>query len=546
MTDILLENPLLLLFVVIAIGYPLGRITFRGSSLGVAAVLFAGLVVGAFDADLKLPTIIYQLGLVLFVYTVGLSNGRGFFSAFRRQGIRDSLVVVGVVSFAATLSAFAQVVLELKPTFAGGMFAGSLTNTPALAAELEYLKAYVTGGDLEARLTEPVVGYSVAYPFGVLGVIFAIAFAQKLWKIDYRKEAIRVEDLDDAPRELLNRTVNITNVAATGYTVRDLLTTHHWDVIFGRVAHAGRVTLTTGETRFEPGDQVSVVGSPAALDAVTSFLGETSNDHLELDRTELDFRRIFVSSPEVAGHRLRDLPLRQRFEAVVTRVRRGDVEFLPRGNTVLQAGDRVRVVAPTQSMQAVSRFFGDSYRAVSEIDIPTFSVGLALGLLVGTVPIPFPGGVDIKLGLAGGPLVVALILGALDRTGPLTWTLPYSANVTLRQFGLVLFLAGIGVGAGYTFISTVREGDGMRLLVAGAVITFSTAMLTLWLCYKVLKIPMGLVIGMVAGIHTQPAVLGFALEQSDDELPNVGYAAVFPIATIAKIVAAQILLALML
>lgn len=546
MTDILLENPLLLLFVVIAIGYPLGRITFRGSSLGVAAVLFAGLVVGALDADLKLPTIIYQLGLVLFVYTVGLSNGRGFFSAFRRQGIRDSLVVVGVVSFAATLSAFAQVVLELKPTFAGGMFAGSLTNTPALAAELEYLKAYVTGGDLEARLTEPVVGYSVAYPFGVLGVIFAIALAQKMWKIDYRAEAVRVEDLDDAPRELVNRTLNITNSVATGYNVRDLLATHHWDVIFGRVSHAGRVTLTTGETRFEPGDQVSVVGSPAALDAVTAFLGETSNDHLELDRTELDFRRIFVSSQEVAGHRLRDLPLRQRFEAVVTRVRRGDVEFLPRGNTVLQAGDRVRVVAPTQSMQAVSRFFGDSYRAVSEIDIPTFSVGLALGLLVGTVPIPFPGGVDIKLGLAGGPLVVALILGALDRTGPLTWTLPYSANVTLRQFGLVLFLAGIGVGAGYTFVSTVREGDGMRLLVAGAVITFSTAMLTLWLCYKVLKIPMGLVIGMVAGIHTQPAVLGFALEQSDDELPNVGYASVFPIATIAKIVAAQILLALML
>jgi len=546
LTDILLENPLLLLFVVIAIGYPLGRITFRGSSLGVAAVLFAGLVVGALDADLKLPTIIFQLGLVLFVYTVGLSNGRGFFSAFRRQGIRDSLVVVGVVSFAATLSAFAQVVLELKPTFAGGMFAGSLTNTPALAAQLEYLNAYVTGGDLEARLTEPVVGYSVAYPFGVLGVIFAIALAQKMWKIDYRKEAVRVEDLDESPRVLLNRTVIVTNSDVAGLNVRDLLAVHRWDVIFGRVSHAGRVTLTTGETWFEPGDLVSVVGSPEALDEVTGFLGETSPDHLELDRTELDFRRIFVSSPEVAGHRLRDLPLRQRFEAVVTRVRRGDIEFLPRGSTLLQAGDRVRVIAPTQSMQAVSRFFGDSYRAVSEIDIPTFSVGLALGLLVGTVPIPFPGGVDIKLGLAGGPLVVALILGALDRTGPLTWTLPYSANVTLRQFGLVLFLAGIGVGAGYTFVSTVREGDGLRLLVAGAVITFSTAMLTLWLCYKVLNIPMGLVIGMVAGIHTQPAVLGFALEQSDDELPNVGYAAVFPIATIAKIVAAQILLALML
>ena len=546
MTDFLLDNPLLLLFLVVAIGYPLGRIKVRGTSLGVASVLFAGLIVGALDDELKLPAVTYQLGLVLFVYTVGLSNGRGFFAAFRRKGIRDSLIVVSVVSIAPILSVVAHVILNLKPTFTAGMFAGALTNTPALAAELEYLKVTLSSAAVEQGLTEPVVGYSMAYPFGVLGVILAIVLAQRIWRINYAFEASLVESSTNAPKPLRNQTVLVTRETAAQESVRDLVERHDWTVVFGRHQHQGKIKLTTGDTRFESGDLVSVIGNPEELTHVIQVLGEASARSLEHDRSELDFRRIFVSSPAVAGHRLRDLALRQRFDAVATRIRRGDVEFLPQAETVLLSGDRVRVVAPRQSMNAVTAFFGDSYRAVSEIDIPTFSLGLALGLLLGTVPIPFPGGVDIKLGLAGGPLIVALILGAFDRTGPLNWSLPYSANLTLRQFGFVLFLAGIGIGAGYTFVSTLREGDGTRLLIAGAAITFTTAMATLWIGYKLLKIPMGLVIGMVAGVHTQPAALGFALEQSGDELPNVGYAAVFPMATITKIIAGQILLAILL
>jgi putative transport protein len=234
------------------------------------------------------------------------------------------------------------------------------------------------------------------------------------------------------------------------------------------------------------------------------------------------------------------------FGAVVTRVRRGDVEFLPQAETVLEPGDRVRVVAPRSTMPAITRFFGDSYRALSEIDVLTFSLGLALGLLVGAVPFPLPGGANLKLGLAGGPLIVALVLGALDRSGPFVWSVPYSANLTLRQFGLILFLAGVGTRAGYAFVSTLRSGDGIVLLCAGALITFTVASAILWIGYRLLRIPMGLLLGMAAGIQTQPAALGFALEQTGDELPNLGYAAVFPIATIAKILAAQVLLATLL
>jgi putative transport protein len=213
---------------------------------------------------------------------------------------------------------------------------------------------------------------------------------------------------------------------------------------------------------------------------------------------------------------------------------------------VLELGDRVRVLTHRERMDAVSGFFGDSYRALSEIDILTFSLGLALGLLLGIVPVPLPGGIVFRLGFAGGPLIMALILGALGRTGPMVWSLPYSANLTLRQIGLVLFLAGVGTRSGYAFVTTFAQGGGILLFAAGAGITCITALATLWVGHKLLKIPLSLLIGMLSGLQTQPAVLGFALEQTGNDLPNIGYATVYPIATIAKIFLAQLLLTLLL
>ena len=233
---------------------------------------------------------------------------------------------------------------------------------------------------------------------------------------------------------------------------------------------------------------------------------------------------------------------RSSFGAFVTRVRRGDQELLAHGSTTLQLGDRVRVVARPDQMHEVSTFFGDSYRALSEIDILTFMLGLALGLLLGMVAAPLARWRSIRLGFAGGPLVVALILGARERTGPLVWTLPYSANLTLRQLGLILFLAGIGTRSGYAFVATLRAGGGLPIVLAGTLLSVGIALLLLWIGYRLLRLPMGVVIGMLAGLQTQPAVLGFALEQADNEAPNIGYAAVYPIALIGKIILAQLLL----
>ena len=543
--DLLLQNPLILLFTVIAVGYPLGRIRIAGISLGVAAVLFSGLALGALHPAMKLPELVYQLGLVLFVYTVGLSNGPGFFASFRRRGLRDNLFVALILVFGAGLSVGIGKLFHLRPALAAGVFSGSLTNTPALAAVIDSIKSTWPPGELDAALADSVVGYSVTYPVGVIGMILALALAQKIWRVDYAAEAQQLRSLGASVPQLSNITLRVTQPAAAGRGTSDLWHTKHWDVAFGRLRRDGRTELVTSETIFLLGDLVTVVGTSEDLEAVTAFLGELSNEQIDLDRDELDYRRIFVSSPQVVGRRLRDLDLPQRFGAMVTRLRRGDVEFVPRGDTVLEPGDRIRVLTHRACLPAVTEFFGDSYRALSEIDILAFSLGLGLGLLLGLVPIPLPGGITLRLGLAGGPLLGALVLGARGRIGSMNWTLPYSANLTLRQTGLVLFLAGIGTRSGEAFFSTLQRADGAYILLAGALITCSVALLALWIGHRVLRIPLSLLGGMLGGLQTQPAVLGFALEQSKNELPNLGYATVYPTAIVLKIVLAQVVLVLM-
>jgi len=545
MLKILIDNPLLLLFLVAAVGYPLGRIRICGSSLGVASVLFTGLAIGSLDPELKLPEIVYVLGVALFVYTVGLANGPAFLASLRREGLRLNLLVVGILLLAAGLTLLAQKLLHLKPALTAGMFTGSLTNTPALAAVLDTIKHSVSGEMLNRLLAEPVVGYSITYPMGVIGVILAINLLQRFWKIDYAAEAKQLHGFGVATEPLHNLTIRVTRPEATADTIEAMRQANGWDVIFGRIMHGDEVTLADPESRFAVGDQVTAVGTREELDKVTRFLGEMSGTEIDLDRTEFDFRRVFVSNPKLAGRRLRDLGLKERHGAIISRIRRGDDDVLPHGDTVLELGDRVRVISHRDRMESMSAFFGDSYRAVSEIDILTFSLGLALGLFLGTIPIPLPGDAELRLGFAGGPLITALVLGTLGRTGPMVWTLPYSANMTLRQIGLILFLAGVGTRAGYGFVTTFAKEGGLQLFAAGTCITFTTAVTMLWIGYRLMKIPMSLLIGMLAGLQTQSAVLGFALEQTRNDLPTVGYASVYPVATICKILLAQLLLMLL-
>jgi putative transport protein len=520
MIDILASNPLLLLFTVSAIGYLIGRIKIGGVSLGVSAVLFVGLAFGAIDQRLRLPDIIYLLGLVIFVYTIGLSSGPGFVSSFRRRGLRNNLFIGGLIVVAAGIAALLRIVLGLNGAQTAGLFAGSLTNTPALAAVIEQLSRL--GAD-ETLRAEPVVGYSVAYPVGVLGMILSIYLTRRLWQIDLQQEVQHLREFG-------------------AIAIAELVKTRGWNVIFSRLQHDGRVELATSTTQLAVGDLINIVGTPAMVERVIADLGELTSTELTLDRHTLDFRRVFVSNPAVVGVPLRDLNLPSSMGAVITRIRRGDVELLPHGDTILELGDRVRIVTQRDNMDRVSAFFGDSYRSLAEVDVVSLGLGTALGMLVGLIPIPLPGSGSFSLGLAGGPLVVALFLGWRGRTGPIVWSLPYSANLTLRQVGMTMFLAGVGTRSGYSFVTTLTQGNGLILFLGGALITIPVAMLTLFIGYKLLKIPFSVLTGMLAGLQTQPAVLAFANEQVGNEAPNIGYAMVFPTAMVLKIIFAQILL----
>jgi putative transport protein len=537
--DLLASQPLLLLFLVAALGFPLGQIPLAGSRLGVSAVLFSGLALGALDPRLKLPDIVFLLGLVLFIYPVGLASGPSFFAAFRRKGLRDNALVAGILVASTLLALGLKRLLDLAPELAAGLYAGSLTNTPALAAILESA-ARAPAAD-EAL---PVVGYSIAYPVGVLGVILAIALTRRLWRVDYEAEARTLKEFGVTDAGLQNITLTITHPDAATTPLATLVDRTELDVILTRAeTEDGRVVRVGPDTLVIPGRNVTVLGTREELERAQTLLGPVSEVRLDLDRSQLDYRRIFVSRKDIAGRRIRDLRLPQRFDAVITRVRRGDVELMPDPDMELELGDRVRVVAAPEHMTEVSEFFGDSYKALAEVNILTFGLGMFAGMLLGMVPLPVAPGVTLQLGLAGGPLVVGLILGTLAFTGPLVWTVPYSANLTIRQIGLVLFFAGVGTKAGYSFFGVLLEPQGALLLGAGAVMTCGTALAALWLGHKVLKIPMSLLTGMLAGLQTQPAVLSYATEQTGNDLPNIGYATVFPTATVLKILLAQVILA---
>lgn len=540
---LLRDNPLLLLFAVAAIGYPLGRLRVGGHALGIAAVLFVGLAFGAIDETLALPDLVYQLGLVLFVYTVGASSGPAFFDALGRKGLRDNLLVATLIAVATGLTIAMAHTLTLGAAQGAGLFAGALTNTPALAAVLETLARH--GSTSAAGRSAAVVGYSIAYPLGVLGVIMAIALAQRIWRIDYRREARALEEFGASPSVLVNHTIRVRRPAGQRASIADAARHAGGAVRFARIGSGSTVRVATPDDVLADGDLVSVVGHPEDVERLVAWLGERADEPLELDRSVLDFRRIFVSHPRAVARRVSDLDLLRRFGATITRVRRGDVDFVARDDTILEPGDRVRVVAPRDRLAAIGDFLGDSYRHLSEIDVLTFSLGICAGLLLGSVDIPLPGGGAFRLGIAGGPLLVALVLSKLDRTGPLVWSLPYGANLTIRQFGLVLFLAGIGTRAGGAFADTMLGGGGWQILLAGAVISTSTALLLLVIGYRLLRIPMSVLIGMVAGLQTNPAVLSYATEQTRNDLPNVGYATVYPVAMIVKIILAQVLLSVL-
>jgi putative transport protein len=513
------DNPLLLLFVVSALGVLAARVRVGGFSLGVAAVLFVGIAAGAIDGRLAIPDEVWTLGLVLFVYSIGLASGPGFLSALRRRGLAANAVTLAALCGAALLVVAIHACTALAAGRLAGAFTGAETSTPALAGVLERVRG---------RPDElgPVIGYSLSYPLGVLVPMLAV------WLL-LRRHRRR------ARPAIVTRTIAVEHDALPlGQLRRELGA----EVSFGRLRHEGELVAATDRRVPHRGDLLSVVGRPDAVRQVAVALGREADERIETDRAELDFRRIVVSSRRIAGLSLAELELDRRFGATVTRVRRGDVDVVAGPEMTLELGDAVRVVAPTSRLGEISRFFGDSFRALGEVDLVSLSLGIAAGLALGLVPFPLPGGGTFELGVAGGPLLVALVLGSLGRTGPLVWQLPYTASLTLRQLGLVLFFAGIGVKAGGSFGPAVSDPSSVAVAAVGVLVTTAVVAVVLSVGVRVLRLAPETLAGVIAGTQTQPAVLAFAAERlPDDRELNLGYASVYPLAIIAKIVIAQLL-----
>lgn len=537
MNTLFAENPLLLLFLVAAIGYLVGKIRVKGSSLGVSAVLFVGLAFGAFFPESSIPEIIFQLGLIFFVYSIGISSGPAFFESFRRNGIRDIGFVLLMLVLSAALAIALFYSFGLSAATITGVYAGSTTNTTALAAVIEMVNQRGLAGENDI-LQQLVVGYTYSYPMGVIGVMVVLKTMERLFKVDYAAEKEQLKNDYPIEEELTSRSITVTNPEVDGKEVRELKKQGNWKVLFGRIRKSTGVKLTNFDTEIQLGDTLVVVGSKADIDQVEALLGESTTDQHLLAQRDYDSRRIFVSNADVVGKTLSSLNLSENYSAIITRIRRGDIDMLAQSDTVLEIGDRIRFIAKREDLKSLSKLFGDSYYKSSQVNLFSFGLGIALGLLIGLIEFRLPGGVSFKLGIAGGPLVVGLILGALRRTGPIVWTLPYGANVTLRQMGLILLLAVIGVKSGGTFLQSLGGTEWLFIFAAGTILSMVAAVVSLLIGYKLFKIPFSLLLGFHAN---QPAILDFATEMSKNKVPLIGYSLMFPISLVAKILFAQIL-----
>jgi putative transport protein len=517
----LAEHPVLLLFLVAGAGSALGRVRIRGLALGSAAVLFCGLAMSAVDERLVLSEDLQTFGLALFTYTVGVATGPAFVAGLRGRGMRSVGAMAAVVAVGLLLATGLARVAELGSGAAGGLFAGALTNTPALGAVLDH--ATPEGASRAA------VAYSLAYPGGVIGALVAAQIA-----LGRRRSDEPVGTISGESPSLVALTVL---VARRLPPLREL-NRYRGGLAFGRLERDGLVSLATGDVVPEAGDLLTVIGPQERVEAFADEMGERTDRRLAIDRRTFDVQRFAVSSHNVAGRTLGSLALPERFGALATRVRRGDVDLIAVEDLVLELGDRVRVVAPEHQLRRVAELLGDSESRLAEVDFAVAALGLAAGIGLGAATLP--GG--FTLGAGGGALVAGLVFGALGRVGPILLTSTHQAALTLRQLGLVVFLAAVGTRAGPAFASSAFSWAGARTVALGLVITvvaMGTMLLTgrRWCGLEGSALAAG-----IAGAQTQPAVLAFVEDRSPaDPAVPIGYTSVYPAAMLLKIAAAQLL-----
>ena len=514
MASLFASSPLLALFVVVALGAAIGAIRIGPLRFGAAGALFVGLIVSALHPEVVSThmSIVQPMGLAFFVYCVGISAGATFFQNLRKQTNLLALTTI-VCVVGALIALVGGRLLGLSSGLTSGLFTGALTAAPAL--------------DTATRLTgdpNAAVGYAFGYPVGVIGGILIVT-------ITVTRKWVGPKDTPS----LAGSSLEAVSIHVSKHiNTRDIDAWRDQRVRLSYLRRDGRTRVTAPGEDLLPGDHVVMVGDPASIKETAPLVGEILDHNLEDDRSDLAFERIVVSNPDVAGRSVCELNVTKRFGAVITRVRRGDLDLLARDDLDLQLGDHVAVVVPTDELDNIAEWLGDSERRVAEVDGMAFGIGLVLGLLLGIVSFPLPGGQGFQLGAAAGPLIVGMLLGALRRTGPLVWTLPAAANLTIRQIGLMLFLAALGLNAGPQFASLLGSPEGWRAALLAAVMVVVCCVLQA-VGAKFIGLSSARAAGGIAGFLGQPAVLQAADARVTDERIEAAYATLFAFAIIVKI-----------
>ena len=536
-------HSVLILSLVIAFGIMLGKIKIAGISLGVTWILFVGIVFGHFNLSLNehLLHFLKEFGLILFVYSIGLQVGSGFFSAFKKGGFTLNMLAITSVSLSVVVAIVLYLVTDTSITTMVGILSGAVTNTPGLGA------AQQANSDLNGiDAPEIAMGYAVAYPLGVIGTILALQSLKYILKINTTTEETEAEKGLGHLQELTVRPVSleIVNKAIDNKAIKDIQPLVNRKFVISRIRHQGeKQELVNSETILHIGDQILVISNPKDIEAITVFFGKQIDMKWENEDTNLVSRRILITKPELNGKTLSQLRIRRNFGASITRINRSGVDLVAAPNLQLQMGDRVTVVGSELAVSHAEKVLGNSLKRLNHPNLIPIFIGIALGCVLGSIPFMLPGiPQPLKLGLAGGPLIVSILI---SRFGPhyklITYT-TMSANLMVREIGIALFLACVGLGAGKGFIETIVNEGGYVWIGYGAIITIFPLLVTGLIGRYGCKLNYYTLIGILSGANTNPPALAYSNDQTSCDAPAVGYATVYPLAMFLRVLSAQLLI----
>ena len=541
----------LLYAVVIAVGILLGKIKIGGISLGVTFVLFAGIVAGhiGFTGPTNILSFIQDFGLILFVFCIGLQVGPGFFESFRKGGVTlnllsTTLVLLNVgVMFACYYIFFDTNDKTNLPMMVGTLY-GAVTNTPGLGAANEALESVWKAVDGAAP--QIAAGYACAYPLGVLGIIgatIAVRFITRT-KLEEEEEKLKEEAGDNAHTKPLQMHLKVDNTYLAGRTVKQINEFLNRDVVFSRLLHDGNVSIPSSRDVFHMGDEVLVVCAAVDAEAIQAFIGPEIEKPWEEDQSDqpLISKRIVITNPSMNGKELGKMHFSSVYGVTVTRISRQGMDLFASRNYRFQVGDKLLVVGPTDNVNRIADHMGNSVKRLDTPNIATIFIGIIIGILFGSIPFAIPGmPVPLKLGIAGGPLIIAILIGRFGHRMKLNTYTTTSANMMLREMGLVLFLASVGVKAGAHFWGTVVEGDGLMYVFTGFLITIIPILIIGTIARLKFKFNYFTIMGMLAGTCTDPPALAYANSICSREAPAIGYSTVYPLSMFLRIFTAQLI-----